>query len=172
MQTIAGQRVPLDFVVNWTVANLYFVREAITDTARVPHGPETTVLRNRLRFGRRTGSSNFSKNRPLVRGEKLILDLSPFVVPRFKLLKILVPEKREKRKGKKSTNESTRLSSSSFAERSRETNIGGHFYLPLSAINTTFPCYRSYEIGLEIGGGIQGRRNAKFAPGERREGWW
>lgn len=171
MQTIAGQRVPLDFVVNWMVANLYFVRESITDSPEswwyltVPNSDSETdyVFRDEEdRF------EQFSKNRPLVRGENLILSICYSLFRDFEIeISLPTRERERKRKEKKYA-----LLNFPLTEQSRETNIGGHFYLPLSGINTTFPCYRSYEIGLEIGGGIQGRRNAKFAPGERREGWW
>lgn len=154
------------------VANLYFVRESITESFLAESWWYLTVpfelsLRNRPklpRFGVRGGPVRiiFEESPARARGK---LDLSvAFEIE----IKNLVPEKREKkRKGKKYARLNFPLT-----EQSRGTNVGGHFYLPLSSINTTFPCYRSYEIGLEIGGGMQGRRNAKFAPGERREGWW
>lgn len=87
MQTIAGQRVPLDFVVNWMVANLYFVRESITDSPEswwyltVPNSDSETDYAFRDEEDR---FEQFSKNRLLVREGKLNpIDLL-FVVSRFR----------------------------------------------------------------------------------------
>lgn len=109
---------------------------------------------------------------------KALSSIPPSLLFRIEFeLKILFPEKKGGGGGggKKETEKWTTRGLIIFLSPngiSRNEHRWTDFYLPSSGINTTFPCYRSYEIGLEIGGGMQGRRNAKFAPGERREGWW
>lgn len=104
MQTIAGQRVPLDFVVNWMVANLYFVRESITDSPEswwyltVPNSDSETDYAFRDEEDR---FEQFSKNRPLVRGENLILSICYSLFRDFEIEISLPTREREREKGKK-----------------------------------------------------------------------